>query len=38
MVVRHSEIDFDDLVAYAHEEGAPSTDIQKLQVAGRGSN
>lgn len=38
MVARHSEIDFDDLVAYAHEEGANPTDIEKLQVAARGSN
>lgn len=31
MVARHSTIDFDDLRAYAHEEGADLADIEKLR-------
>lgn len=38
MVARHSGIDFDDLVAFAHEEGANPTDIEKLRVAAQRSS
>lgn len=34
MVARHSEVDFDDLSAFAREEGAGLLDIEKLRSVG----
>jgi hypothetical protein len=35
MVARHTEIDFEDLLDYAKEEGTNPDDIEKLRVQSR---